>query len=122
MLEEFFICAKQMKIRNEASFFYSFIFFFLVLKYQIRKCVCRKKICLCESFESFMLMHFQSPSLGFFIYLLTHLRCHKCLHLQWDLILNVRGNFTVDFGVFLKSTFRRKDFLVFESLAAAEGN
>lgn len=65
----------------------------------------RKSVCVSRLFESIMLMHFQSLSLVFSIHLLTHLLCHKCLHLQFDLILNVRGNFTVGFGAFLKSIF-----------------
>lgn len=77
--------------------FIFYFFFFQVLKYQIWKRVYaleRKSVCASQMFESIMLMHFQSPSLVFSTHLLTQLLCHKCLDLQFDLILNVRRNYT----------------------------
>lgn len=76
-----------------------------MLKYQIRKRVYaleRKSSCASHMFESIMLMHFQSPSLVFSIHLLTHLLRHKWLHLQFDSILGVRGNYT---GAYLVSVY-----------------
>lgn len=106
-----------MKIRNEASFLFTF---FMLLKYQIRKHVYalqRKSVCVSLLFESIMLMHFPSLSLVFSIHLLTHLLCHKCL--QFDLILNVRGNYKLVLGYFLNLPSLKKELFGVEILGCS---